>query len=199
MKKGGGKLKGGAFERLICSKLSLWVTNGKAGDVFWRSAMSGGRATVGKAKGKDFRRQSGDISAVAPEGHTLTNAFYIECKHVADLQLASFVLNRAGKLFNFWMKTKAEARAHNKLPMLIAKQNHFPIILLTSESHLRMTGKLDVLATVWGVCDLYLFDYVISTQFWEGSDNVDPSATSLVLEKPVLVGDGVSVGDNHDQ
>jgi len=46
MRKGGGKAKGASFERDICRRLSLWVSAGKQEDVFWRSAMSGGRSTV---------------------------------------------------------------------------------------------------------------------------------------------------------
>src|SRR5215216_6431446 len=38
--------KGPQWEREVCRALSLWVTNGERVDVFWRSAMSGGRATV---------------------------------------------------------------------------------------------------------------------------------------------------------
>ena len=51
MRKGGGKAKGSSFERLICKELSLWITGGEHQDVFWRSAMSGGRSTVAMKKG----------------------------------------------------------------------------------------------------------------------------------------------------
>jgi hypothetical protein len=81
VKKGGGKGKGSSFERKVCVLLSLWVTNGKKKDAFWRSSMSGGRATIHVKRG-DKNRQAGDIAAVAPEGHQFTDVFFAECKHV---------------------------------------------------------------------------------------------------------------------
>jgi hypothetical protein len=51
MRKGGGKQKGSQFERDVCRELSLWVSHGKQEDVYWRSAMSGGRSTVAALKG----------------------------------------------------------------------------------------------------------------------------------------------------
>ena len=50
-KPGYGKQKGGEYERTVCKKLSLWVSNGTRDDIFWRSAMSGGRATLQRKKG----------------------------------------------------------------------------------------------------------------------------------------------------
>ena len=46
MRKGGGKEKGSSFERLVCKRMSMWLSKGERDDLFWRSAMSGGRATV---------------------------------------------------------------------------------------------------------------------------------------------------------
>jgi hypothetical protein len=127
MRPGGGKQKGSAFEREVCTKLSLWLTNGKNKDVLWRSAMSGGRATVGRGQ----VRQCGDICSVSEEGHVLTNSYYIECKHYHDLQFNSFVLHGKGCLAKFWQTAKTEARKYGLHPVLIAKGNHFPAIVIT--------------------------------------------------------------------
>lgn len=123
MKAGGGKAKGSGFEREVCKVLSLWATHGMKEDVFWRSAMSGGRATVMR-KRRTAANQAGDISAVGEEGHALTNAFFIECKFYKDLGLTQFLLGKStGHLARFWRETKEEAEKHGKLPLLIAKQN----------------------------------------------------------------------------
>ncbi len=122
MRAGGGKQKGSTFERKICVELSLWVTHGKRKDVFWRSAMSGGRATVHKRAGRDIR-QAGDITAVSPEGHVFTDQFFIECKHVKKLDIASFILSNKGTLANFWRKACKQAADHLRQPLLIAKEN----------------------------------------------------------------------------
>lgn len=72
--------KGGDYEREMCKRLSLWWTDGKRDDVFWRSASSGGRATSRSKKGKKTAGSYGDITAVDVEGAPLIEAFTIELK-----------------------------------------------------------------------------------------------------------------------
>ena len=122
-----GKQKGGGFERDICKALSLWVSHGKNVDLFWRSAMSGGRATVAKGT----VRQAGDITAVALEGHILTDQFYVECKFLKNISLDS-LLKLNGPLFEIWAKTVLEAAKYNRIPTLIFKQNHYPTVFCTT-------------------------------------------------------------------
>jgi hypothetical protein len=133
MRPGGGKAKGSKFERKVCKALSLWVTKGKRGDVFWRSAMSGGRATV---HGKKVR-QAGDICAVAPEGHKLTDDFIIECKHLREINLAPFIIEDTGTLARIWAKLKAQCRIHEKHPMLIVRKNGTNTIVITELGYQR--------------------------------------------------------------
>ena len=120
------KAKGSSFERLICRELSLMVTRGKRTDCFWRSAMSGGRATVHGGR----VRQSGDIAAVAPEGNHFVSHYCVECKHYRDLQIARFVIERKGILAKFWTKLTGLAQRRNLMPVLIAKQNRLPIFVV---------------------------------------------------------------------
>lgn len=120
------KQKGGSFEREICVALSKWLTNGKSEDVFWRSAMSGGRATVRKGA----VRQAGDITAVASEGHILTDNLYIECKHLRNISLDSLIKGK-GELLNIWKTTEIEAAKYNRIPTLIFRQNRWPTVLCT--------------------------------------------------------------------
>lgn len=122
-----GKQKGSEFERAICKALSLWVTHGKSIDVYWRSAMSGGRATVKKG----LVRQAGDITAVAEEGHALTNAFYLELKHLKRITLDSLLTSK-GELVNIWYKTLLEAAKYDRIPVLIFRQNRWPICFVTT-------------------------------------------------------------------
>ena len=146
MRPGKGKAKGSAFERQICKELSLWVSVGEHQDLFWRSAMSGGRATVGAKKGIDLRRQAGDVSAVAPEGHSLTDRFFIELKTYKDLRLGLFFLEGKGPLAGFWKKACQEAKRYGKNPILIVKQNQIKPFVLTrmdTIEDLVMTGALD--------------------------------------------------------
>jgi len=132
---GSGKSKGGAFERRVCKSLSLWVSGGEREDLFWRSAMSGGRATQKLKKGKKLLAQTGDISAIDPMGDALIKSYYIECKSYKDLRIPAFIYQSGGLLKSFWEETIEQADQYEKLPMLIAKQNQYPImVLLPQES-----------------------------------------------------------------
>lgn len=129
MKPGSGKAKGSAFEREVCKGLSLWVTGGQKSDVFWRSAMSGGRATALNKSGV-LVRQAGDICAVAEEGYDLVDSYYFELKRYKDLNLPQFLIRGTGILSTFWRATIIDAESYGRRPVLIAKQDRMPAIVL---------------------------------------------------------------------
>jgi hypothetical protein len=163
-KAGMGKRKGSAFERKVCEQLSLWITNDKDKDTLWRSSMSGGRATVHLKKGKT-NQQAGDICAVAVEGHRLTSIFYVECKHYKDLAIGSFFTIGTGKLRQFWDKTIAEAAKHNRRPMLIAKQNNVPAMVLIRAGELFAEGRYALLKTGDIVTEVWILDELVKSPF----------------------------------
>ncbi len=166
MRKGGGKAKGASFERDVCKRLSLWVSNDTREDWFWRSAMSGGRATVGAKKGKDLRHQAGDITAVHPGGHVLTDEWFIECKHVKYLGLDQFLVKGTGPLATFWGKCRKEAFAHDKTPVIIAKQNGWPTLLMGSYILLsRATGLHPIIEGIDIVFAVWSFEKVLDHPF----------------------------------
>lgn len=139
MRRGGAKQKGASFEREICKKLSLWISRGKAEDLLWRSAMSGGRSTVGRKKGKQHSSQAGDISAVDRRGAPFIEAYYVECKSYKDLNFENLIKG-SGHLIDFWKTTKEEAGHYKKHPLLIAKQNNHPAIVCLTK---RIAGRYD--------------------------------------------------------
>ena len=130
MKSGGGKQKGGAFERATCKQLSLWLSGGVRDDLLWRSAMSGGRATIGFKRGKMRKSQSGDISGIDTQGQEFTKVFSVECKHYSSLNMESLVFARTGNLAKFWNQACRDASLSGKAPLLIAKQNSRPTLLV---------------------------------------------------------------------
>ncbi len=159
MRKGGGKSKGAAYERWVCEQLSLWITNGKRRDCLWRSAMSGGRATIQNRKGKKINvRQAGDITSVSPEGHALTDNFYIECKHVKKLALDQFIVKNTGALAKFWKTAQHAARKYSRNPIIIARQNGWPDLVIFRPAPLM--GRTDWLQVYlasgpgWGIARL---------------------------------------------
>jgi hypothetical protein len=132
------KAKGSLFERKVCVALSLWVTANARKDVFWRSAMSGGRATV---RGLDVR-QAGDVCAVAPEGHVFCQRYYVECKHLKSLDFHC-LLKGTGMLHKHFADTAKKAIKRRLTPLLIARQNGTPIILASYE-YFKLTPRLTV-------------------------------------------------------
>lgn len=160
MRPGSGKSKGSGFERTVCHLLSMWISDGKHDDLFWRSSMSGGRATVMFKKGGSNRSQCGDITAIHPDGNPLVDKFLISCKFYKDLQIEGAVLGNKGGLTAFWIECVTEAKQHNKLPMLISKQNGTkPFICLNDDGidYFQVKGKgLAQLPTAGGVVILWL-------------------------------------------
>ena len=169
MRAGGGKSKGSAHERQCCKELSLWITDGKMEDCLWRSAISGGRATVARRKGK-MVRQGGDICAVSPEGHIFTDRWFVECKHVRNLELGKFLVKGTGDLATFWHKAGDEARRDAKEPMIIAKQNGWPVLVITRPN---MLAPWRLAPTIrHGMCDFYFYKDMLETKFVDHLDYV---------------------------
>lgn len=126
MKPGGGKAKGGGFEREMCRMLSGNVSGGKRDDIFWRTD-SGARQTQ-KSKGtlrteKTLSHVSGDLVAVHPMGNNFVRCWYVEMKFYKDLQILRFIFDREGFIGNVWDDTKKRASALKKKPLLLMKQN----------------------------------------------------------------------------
>jgi hypothetical protein len=169
-----GKVKGASYERALCVLFSLWISHGQRKDIFWRSSLSGGRATVHK---KGEVRQAGDMCAVAPEGHILTDQLFFEFKHVRDLQLDRFFLEGKGTLAKFWRTAHREALKYNRLPLIIARQNRLPTLIvgplnpvfsnlanphakvaLNGKGHQFSYGDVDI-------CQVALFDQMLKRKF----------------------------------
>lgn len=127
------KRKGGLFEREVCKAFSLWVTGGQSDDLFWRSAMSGGRATLQYQKGEKNQMQSGDICAIHSDGwEKLLRYVVVECKSHHNLDLRLSFLQRRGRLVAFWEKLYNQAVVLNREPMLVAREFRTPTLLITS-------------------------------------------------------------------
>lgn len=129
-KAGGGSNKGASFERMICKQLSLWITEGKHPDAFWRSSSSGARSTISVKSGRgSIKNQDGDISATTKEGYLLLDHFTIECKHYNDLQVEGLLFSENPRIVEFWKQAKRDASRSNRIPLLIARQNFRPVVL----------------------------------------------------------------------
>ena len=139
------KNKGSSFERWVCRKFSLALSDGQADDWFWRSAMSGGRATVGRKAGLARSHQEGDISSVSAEGQWFVDRFVVECKSYAHLPLLTFMLDPSKTIIAGWWKNLKEAIGEEvdnsdssniygmfaRTPLLVMKENGQKPVVLT--------------------------------------------------------------------
>jgi len=152
------KDKGSSYERKICNLLSFWVSNLERKDIFWRSAMSGGRATVRRKKGESLGNQAADVSMIDPLGQLLLTLFAIECKHYKSLGVESLFFKCKGELSNFWRAIYKEAYSYGKAPMLIAKQNNKPDIVVLDKqgSHIVFSGAV-ISTVIVPTLDMYVF------------------------------------------
>lgn len=132
--------KGAEYERKTCGRLSHWVSDSLREDCFWRSAMSGGRANLPsrRKQGQRFDAQSGDISAIRPEGQLLLKLFMVECKWYKNLNMEAPIFGRAGVITAFWKKLRKEAKNRGVRPMLFGKQNRRGEVLCTNAAGVRI-------------------------------------------------------------
>jgi hypothetical protein len=168
MRAGGSKQKGSAFERQMCKSLSLWASSGLREDLYWRSSMSGGRSTIQVKKGKQNTTQAGDISSIDRTGSEFIERFCVECKHYKTLDLIPGIIQNRGALHGFWKRLLKDAAGVKKLPILIAKQNRLPTLVLLTEGgasqlNLRRGDCLSILLQ-WN-CELYNIDVLLGCRY----------------------------------
>jgi hypothetical protein len=161
MRAGGGPSKGASFERDVCKALSLWLSQGEKDDLLWRTAMSGGRATINnRKKAGSNTNQLGDICAISTAGNWLTRNFFIECKHVKNLHTDRLMdFKSYGGVSQFWDKAYCEAKANRRLPMMVCQDRHRPTYVLLNGAGVALL-KLTLFERVYfRPKDCYLFEF----------------------------------------
>lgn len=148
-RKGRGKGKGSAFERNICRTLSLWWSGGKHDDYLWRSAGSGGRATVRGKKGGRTTGHCGDISPCNACIQPLFDLLVIEAKrgyHNTVADLLDKTKTSKQQLFESWIEQAMRSKEHadSFAWVLITKRDlREPMIYMPAylEEHLTRVGN----------------------------------------------------------
>jgi hypothetical protein len=137
LRKGMGNTKGGAFERDVAIKLSLWLTKGANHSLFSRNRGSGGAYTRATARGGriDEAGIPGDLASVYPQAYEFIRCFNVECKHYGDLWFTAFLMDLKGKSFltQTIAHTRTQAEEGNKEWMVIAKENRIDTLLFMSQ------------------------------------------------------------------
>lgn len=129
MRRGGGSNKGSSFEREICKSLSLWWTDGKRDDIFWRTAGSGGRATNRARMGRSTAGAEGDLTATDPIGAPLLRLCCFELKRGYNKVNPLDVIERRDNskpciLEDFWQQAhNSTLQGNAQFPVVIFKRD----------------------------------------------------------------------------
>lgn len=143
--------KGSSFEREVSKLLSLWFSEGKRDDLFWRTPGSGGRATSRNKAGKSTKGQYGDIFASDIEGKILEDNWNIELKTGYSKKSKKDLTDKKGKrakiiyrwdildlidsdqktptFISFWNQTERDAKLSYRIPILIFRRNNRSICI----------------------------------------------------------------------
>lgn len=135
MHAGGGKSKGAAWEIAVGQQLSLWLSSGARADIFTRNILSGGAFTQAVKRGSAERGLPGDLMPADPLAFPFAQVFFVECKHLASLDLEPFLYDKRtrGLLWDILKLAERQAYEANLGFMLIAKQNRrAPIVIMRS-------------------------------------------------------------------
>jgi hypothetical protein len=119
MKRGRGKEKGGAFERKICKRLTLWASGCEKPLWYWRIGSSGAQATLTK---DDSSRMVGDLVAITQQGAFLTDVVVCEMKDDKRANILDFLKVPGRKhhwIRDVWENLQERAAKSNRYPWLI--------------------------------------------------------------------------------
>lgn len=125
---GRGAAKGAAFEREIAKRMSLWISDGASKDLLWRSAGSGGRSTQRrKQTGKGIEYHASDIAPLHPDAAPFVDAFTLECKNYASLDLHQlFYMPQESTMAKWWAQACRDAASVDRIPLMVCKELRYP-------------------------------------------------------------------------
>lgn len=90
--------KGSDYERELCIEFSVWWSDRRRDDIFWRASGSGARAKVRGRAGRNTAGQHGDICATDPSGAPFIDIFTIEIKRGYSAQNIHDIIDRGPAL-----------------------------------------------------------------------------------------------------
>jgi len=104
--------KGADSERETCKELGQWWAS--RSDIFWRTASSGGRATMRAKKKKKTAYEYGDITFTDPIGKPLIDLLLLENKsgYKDEISIVDFIDSpqKHPILLKWWVKSEYEKR-----------------------------------------------------------------------------------------
>lgn len=132
-----GARKGSNLERVVAKQLSLWWSEDRNNDWFWRSSQSGGRATTRAKKGLSTCNAAGDLSAMNREASRFLELTTIEIKSGYNkINLSMLVERDSGTEFHKFIDQARSSASLAGTPnwMLIHKRDRSEGVILTNNS-----------------------------------------------------------------
>lgn len=137
--------KGSSFERHIAKDLSLWWTNNKRDDVFWRTAGSGARATTRNKNKVCTINSAGDLCYLDPIGKPFLDYFLVEIKRGYKDFSVMDLIDRKKKncLIEKWIKKaeKEKEQEERVSILLIVKRDYKKTIVICRDINLIITSS----------------------------------------------------------
>ncbi len=165
--------KGGQFERDICRSLSLWWSGGKHDDLFWRTAGSGGRATVRRKKGKGTKGHAGDITNTSKHGAGFMRLVTLELKRGYNKNTLHDILDQgranAQPMYETWFKQAEASRNIAKSDwwwLIVRRDKHDALLIAPHSFHDAFADSIpNPVGTIWKhSVNVYRFDAVLRTR-----------------------------------
>lgn len=152
--------KGSQFERDICKSLSLWYTRRANDGVFWRTANSGGRATIRARQGKTTGDHCGDICAIDPAGESFLRLVALELKRGYNRSTFADLLDVSPKakripVYAEWIKQVKRSAKAARVPywlIIHRRDQRQAIVLLPQSLVLDLGGEWYAYAPVLFTC-----------------------------------------------
>ena len=136
--------KGSPYERTICKQLSLWWSGDEDQEVFWRTSMSGGRATIRAKQKLKTPNSYGDVGYLDTIGKPFIDKVLLELKrgYTKDISILDFLDKNRGEpiLLKWWNKAEKERRlAKRKYIFIIFRRDRHKSCILLKE---QVFGKM---------------------------------------------------------
>jgi hypothetical protein len=116
------KAKGSDFERVMCKRISVWLSGGESDDLIWRNKGQPNRSIKGRRRLEQF----GDAHAIAGAAEWFMNRYNIEFKNVVELDLLEQVdkpKKKESLILTHWKQCRRDANDTDRRPLLIQKRS----------------------------------------------------------------------------
>jgi len=142
--------KGSSYERDLSKKLSLWISDGEDDSWCWRTASSGGRATIRAKTNRKTSGAAGDIRATDPRAEWFFKLFSVEAKKgYASATIDSMIdsKQKVPMIVQFWEQACGSCNISDSLypVVILAKDNRKELAIFDSSfvfTLTRLFGKL---------------------------------------------------------